>query len=121
MLRMSVLCLCALILSGCGGGGISEQAQASVKQHYAQALKEFDPLCVYQGPFPWRPSKSLLGCDRCEMLSEFGLVTRASSAAPNAASEQGFDLSDDGKALYRDDFDAAYAEIVEARLAPDPA
>ncbi len=75
-----------------------------------RVFDEFDPMCIYQGPFPWRQRDQFIGCDRCDELVRAGLVTKRV-----VEGESTLELTAEGKALYRNDVDVAYKTVVEER------
>lgn len=103
-----------LILAAASIGACTPKPSAEtierVRGDANRVFDEFDPMCVYQGPFPWRESLHPLGCDKCDELVRAGLVAKRETEG-----EAVFELTADGKALYRDDIDTAYKTVVEER------
>jgi hypothetical protein len=107
-MRLALILLC-LLLAACEpkpSPETIERVRADVDRVFAEA----DPMCIYQGPFPWTYRQYTIGCDRCEQLIRAGLVVKQQRDG-----EAVFELTADGKALYRQDVDIPYRELVEAR------
>lgn len=116
-----VVLAAVFVLGACGGSSVNEENLAKMRKVYDETLIEAEPLCIAAGPFPFRSGMrsdyaSGQNCDRCQALAEAGFLVRTVVGDGGSGYVQ-FDLSDEGRPLYRREADAEYVALVHERLA----
>ncbi|HET7844763.1 MAG TPA: hypothetical protein VFL14_11470 [Xanthomonadales bacterium] len=109
----------ALLLAACGGTMSVPQAERdAMRKVYDEAFVQPDgePLCVGAGPFPYRSGTTPdrfrgIGCDKCQALAQAGFLVRRYEGDAVV-----YDLSEDGRKVYRTEVDPAFLDVVRERF-----
>lgn len=120
-LARGVVLAATFALGACGGSSVSEENLAKMRKVYDELLIESEPLCIAAGPFPFRSGMrsdyfSGQNCDRCQELAEAGFLVRNVVGDGSNGYVQ-FELSEEGRPLYRREADAEYVALVHERFA----
>jgi hypothetical protein len=111
-LRSTLLSVAFLLLAACGGEvRLAPEVEASMRAAWDETMIDREPLCVDAGPFPFVAGSG--ACDRCQELTGAGLLVRGTTADGRVR----YDLSAEGRPLYRLAPDPEFVESVHARFA----
>ncbi len=114
--QVALLACVVLYASGCGGGTVSDARLAKMRALFDEGMIERDPLCIEAGPFPVRSGAVKGSCDRCQDLAQAGLLSRK-IVDDAAGGYVRYALTRAGAAVYREEPDEEYLDIVRARFA----
>ena len=114
MLRPILALAATLALSACGGGEVKlpDEVVAKMRAAWDEIQIEREPLCIEAGPFPFEAGRGG-NCDRCQELAAAGLLVRGTTPTGRVR----YDLSAEGKPLYRLAPDPEFMDVVGRRFA----